>query len=43
MVKKFLSARYAFEKGEEFLAEQTSEVARELVSYGINLNFAPSY
>lgn len=39
--KKYLSAQYAFEKGEEFLAEQTSEIAQELVSYGINLNFAP--
>lgn len=39
--KKYLSARYAFEKGEEFLAEQTLEIAQELVSYGINLNFAP--
>ncbi len=37
--KKYLSARYAFEKG--VLKEQTTEIAQELVSYGINLNFAP--
>lgn len=39
--KKYLSAKFAFEKGEEFLREQTREIARELKSYGINLNFAP--
>ena len=39
--KKYLSARYAYEKGEEFLTSQTQEVASELKSYGINLNFAP--
>ncbi len=37
--KKYLSARYAFEKG--ILASQTAEIAQELCSYGINLNFAP--
>lgn len=39
--KKYLSAKYAFEKGEEFLAQQTKEIAQELKGYGINLNFAP--
>lgn len=39
--KKYLSAKFAFEKGEEFLRNQTDEIANELKSYGINLNFAP--
>lgn len=39
--KKYLSAKFAFEKGEEFLAKQTDQIAKELKSYGINLNFAP--
>ncbi len=39
--KKYLSAKFAFEKGEEFLKSQTREIAHELTSYGINLNFAP--
>ena len=39
--KKYLSAKYAFEKGEDFLQKQTKEIAEELTSYGINLNFAP--
>ncbi len=39
--KKYLSAKFAAEKGDEFLAKQTDEIAKELVSYGINLNFAP--
>lgn len=39
--KKYLSAKFAFEKGEDFLARQTDEIAKELKSYGINMNFAP--
>ena len=39
--KKYLSAKYAYEKGLEFLKEQTKSIADELCSYGINLNFAP--
>ena len=39
--KKYLSARFAYEKGEEFLRNQTKQIALELKSYGINLNFAP--
>ena len=39
--KKYLSAKFAFEKGDEFLEKQTEEISKELKSYGINLNFAP--
>lgn len=39
--KKYLSAKFAYEKGADFLAKQTGEIAQELKSYGINLNFAP--
>lgn len=39
--KKYLSARYAYQKGENFLKSQTLEIAKELKSFGINLNFAP--
>ena len=39
--KKYLSAKYAFEKGENFLTVQTNLIAKELNNYGINLNFAP--
>lgn len=39
--KKYLSAKYAYEKGEDFLHNQTKEIAQELKSYGLNLNFAP--
>lgn len=39
--KKYLSAKYAYEKGEDFLRNQTKQIALELKSYGINLNFAP--
>lgn len=39
--KKYLSAKFAYEKGEEFLTVQTNQIAQELKSYGINLNFAP--
>ena len=39
--KKYLSAKFAAEKGNDFLAEQTEQIAQELKSYGINLNFAP--
>ena len=37
--KKYLSAKFAYEKG--ILKQQTEEIAKELKSYGINLNFAP--
>lgn len=39
--KRYLSAKYAYEKGESFLKTQTREIAQELAIYGINLNFAP--
>lgn len=39
--KKYLSAKFAAEKGEEFLKKQTEQISRELKEWGINLNFAP--
>ncbi len=39
--KKYLSAKYAYEKGLDFLKNQTEEIAKELQSYGVNMNFAP--
>ncbi len=38
---KRLSAKYAYQKGKEFLSAQTREMAIELSNFGINLNFAP--
>ena len=38
---KRLSAKYAYEKGEDFLKAQTAEIAEELAELGFNLNFAP--
>ena len=39
--KKYLSARFAAQKGEEFLKNQTEELCSELKNFGINMNFAP--
>jgi len=39
--QRYLSPRFAYQKGEEFLKEQTANIAHELKDYGINLNFAP--
>ena len=39
--KKYLSAKFAYEKGEYFLRNQTENIAKELKDFGINLNFAP--
>jgi len=39
--KIYLSARDAALQGEEFVVKQTEKIAKELNSYGINLNFAP--
>lgn len=39
--KKYLSAKFAYENGENFLQTQTENIAEELKEYGINLNFAP--
>lgn len=36
-----LSAKYAFEKGKDFLTKQTIDIAEELVDLKFNLNFAP--
>lgn len=38
---RYLSPRFAYERGEEFLQKQTLKIAQELNDYGINLNFAP--
>ena len=39
--KKYLSAKFAYEKGEDFLRNQTENIAKGLKEFGINLNFAP--
>lgn len=39
--EKYLSARYAAQKDEDFLKKQTQIMAKELKDFGINLNFAP--
>jgi len=39
--KKFLSAKFAAEKGEEFVKDQTEQISLLLKSFGVNLNFAP--
>lgn len=39
--KKYLSAKFAYEKGTEFLINQTESIANEIKNYGLNLNFAP--
>ena len=39
--KRRLSARFAYQKGNNFLKEQSEEISKELYSLGINLNFAP--
>lgn len=39
--KKYLSAKFAAQKGENFLRQQTNEISSFLTQLGINLNFAP--
>lgn len=39
--KRFLSPKFALEKGKVFLRSQTKSMLDELESYGINMNFAP--
>ncbi len=39
--KKYLSAKYAYQNGPDFLKRQTENIADELKTYGINMNFAP--
>ena len=36
--KRYLSAKFAYEKGFDFLENQTQQIADELKEYGINLN-----
>lgn len=38
---RYLSPRFAYERGLEFLSNQTEKIAHELKEYGLNLNFAP--
>lgn len=38
---KRLSARFAFQKGADFLKRQADEISNELSKWGFNLNFAP--
>ena len=38
---RYLSPRFAFQEGENFLHEQSEKIALELKDYGLNLNFAP--
>jgi beta-N-acetylhexosaminidase len=35
--KKYLSAKFAYEKGTTYLKQQTETIAKELKSFGINL------
>lgn len=39
--KKFLSAKFSAQKGENFTKEQTEKISRLLKNFGLNLNFAP--
>jgi len=39
--ERYLSPKFAFDKGLDFLENQTEKIALELKEYGINLNFAP--
>ena len=39
--KKYLSAKPAYNMGLSYLQNQTKEIALELKSYGINMNYAP--
>ncbi len=39
--KKYLSAKFAAQKGESFLKEQTKQISLDLKMMGMNLNFAP--
>ena len=38
---RYISPKYAYQRGKDFLEKQTQEIAEELKDYGINLNFAP--
>lgn len=39
--KKYLSAKFIAQKGEDEVKKQTQEISRELKEFGLNLNFAP--
>ena len=39
--KKYLSSKFAYEKGMDFSAEQTQNIANDLKFFGLNMNFAP--
>ena len=39
--ERFLSPMFAYQKGQEYLSEQTELILSELKSFGINMNFAP--
>ncbi len=39
--KKYLSSKFAAERGNDFLKSQTEQISHELKDFGINLNFAP--
>ena len=39
--KRYLSAKFAYEKGLDFLENQTQMISDELKEYGINLNYTP--
>lgn len=39
--KKYLSPKFAYERGDDFLINQTKSMLSELKDYGINMNFAP--
>ena len=39
--KKRLSAKFAYEKGDDYLKQQSEEISKELNGWGFNLNFAP--
>lgn len=39
--KRGLSPMFAFKKGDKFLKTQTQNIADELKTYGLNMNFAP--
>ena len=38
---RYLSPKYAYERGEDFFRKQSEKIAQELRGYGLNLNFAP--
>lgn len=39
--ERFLSPRYAYERGEKFLKSQTRIMLNELMGFGINMNYSP--